>query len=462
MYDKAKTLDIDRNHIWHPYTAMKDYAERDPLVIVKGKGIKIFDADGQAYYDTVSAWWCNLHGHAHPAINRGVEKQLKQLEHILFAGVTHPFAAELVDRLGTFLDPLLCRFFFSDNGSTTVEIALKMAFQYWQNQGNKVKTRFVFLENSYHGDTAGSMSVGGIELYHRMYAPLRFKSFQAASPNCSACPHRKSAFTWDARNPGCSLQCFASMEETLRKEHDSIAAVIVEPLMQGAAGILLYPPVYLQELRELTAKLNVLLIFDEVATGFGRTGTFFAHEQAKVVPDFLCLSKGLTAGYLPMGLTVTREPIYQAFYDDALANKTFFHGHTYSANPLACAAGIESLKIFREKNLPASQAEVIQAFHQELRKFEDWDCVADIRCLGFIGAVDIAVSRKNRTPFPPEDRIGFQIYLESLKHGVILRPLGDTLYWFLPLCVTRDEVADIMQRSRDAIRLAVTAAPGAR
>ncbi len=455
---KKQTLAVDRKHIWHPYTQMKDYAGRDPLVIVKGKGVKLYDADGKSYYDTISSWWCNVHGHSQPDINRGIQKQLQQLEHVLFAGITHPAAAELVSRLQDFLHPSLCRFFFSDNGSTAVEVALKMAFQYWQNQGDCAKTQFVFLENSYHGDTAGAMSVGGTELYHRLYAPLRFKSHQARSPNCRVCTHRKTAFTFTAQNPGCRLECFSSMEKLLRQEKNRLAAVIVEPLMQGSAGISFYPAQYLKQLRALTSQLDILLIFDEVATGFGRTGSMFAFQQAKVVPDFICLAKGLTAGYLPLALTVTRENIYQAFYSDDAAHKTFFHGHTYTANPLACAAGIENLKLFKQKKLPASQAEVMRHFHGKLRAFKNLDFIGDIRYLGFIGAVDIVRSRKTNTPFAPESRIGFQIYLHALKSGLLLRPLGDTIYWFLPLVVTRKDIDVIMSKSRKSLLAAVAAA----
>jgi adenosylmethionine-8-amino-7-oxononanoate aminotransferase len=427
MYPKKQTLAVDRKHIWHPYTQMKDYAGRDPLVIVKGKGVKLYDADGNSYYDTISSWWCNVHGHGQPKINRGIQKQLQQLEHVLFAGITHPAAAELVSRLQDFLHPLLCRFFFSDNGSTSVEVALKMAFQYWQNQGNRTK-------------------------------PLRFKSLQARSPNCRSCTHRKTEFTFTAQNPGCQLECFSSMEKILRQEKDRLAAVIVEPLMQGAGGISFYPAQYLKQLRALTSQLNILLIFDEVATGFGRTGSMFAFQQAKVVPDFICLSKGLTAGYLPLALTVTREKIYQAFYSDDTSAKTFFHGHTYTANPLACAAGIENLKLFKQKKLPASQAAVMRHFHGKLRAFKDLDFIGDIRYLGFIGAVDIVRSRKTKTLFAPESRIGFQIYVQALKNGLLLRPLGDTIYWFLPLVVTRKDIDIIMTKSRESLLAAIASA----
>ncbi len=458
MYDKERTLATDRRLIWHPYTQMKDYADRDPLVMVRGEGVKLYDADGTEYYDTLSSWWCNVHGHGHPDINQGLIDQLGRLEHVHFAGITHPGAAEVVDRLSAFLHPSLCRHFFSDSGATSTEVALKMAFQYWQNLGQKKKTRFVFLENAYHGDTAGAMSVGGIALYHKLYAPLRFKSWQAASPQCRTCPHRKSAFTYAARDTACALECFQSMEKILTRRRREIAAVIVEPLLQGAAGISVYPPAYLERLRELTRELDILLIFDEVATGFGRTGTRFAYQQSGAVPDFICLAKGLTAGYLPMALTVTREPIYQAFVSDDLASKTFFHGHTYTANPLACAAAIENLKLFETQDLPASRAKVLAYFSQRLRQFESFDFIGDIRQLGFVGAVDVVKSRAAKKRFEPARRIGWQIYLQSLRNNLLLRPLDDTIYWFLPLMVTKEDVDAILAKSREAIQTVVAAA----
>lgn len=455
MYDKAKTLDIDRRLLWHPYTHLKDYLDRDPVVVMRGAGHQLFDADGRAYYDTISSWWCNLHGHCQPRLNQAVAGQLERLEHTLFAGLTHPWAAEVADRLSRLLPPSLSRFFYSDNGSTAVEVALKMAFQYWQNRGQRRKTRFVFLENAYHGDTTGAMSVGGISLYHRLYAPLRFKSFQAPAPACHTCPHRRSRFTWDARDTGCSLQCFDGMERILRRRRRELAAVIVEPLLQGSAGISLYPPAYLDRLRQLTRELDVLLIYDEVATGFGRTGKLFAFQQTATVPDFLCLSKGLTAGYMPLALTVTSESIYQAFVGDDLSSKTFFHGHTYTANPLACAVAAANLQWLEEDWLPESRAKVMEYFHQRLRAWEVFDFVGDIRHLGFVGAVDIVKSRAAKKTYPAQTRIGFRIYLEGLERQVLLRPLDQTIYWFLPLSITPEEIDLILAKSREAIQAAV-------
>ncbi|MEW6517538.1 MAG: adenosylmethionine--8-amino-7-oxononanoate transaminase [candidate division FCPU426 bacterium] len=455
MYDKTKTLDSDRRHLWHPYTQMQDYAGRDPLVIVRAEGHKLFDADGREYFDTLSSWWCNLLGHNQPRLNQALIDQVGRLEHTLFAGITHPWAAEVADRLSRLLPPALGRFFFSDNGSTAVEVALKMAFQYWQNRGQRRKTRFVFLEDSYHGDTVGAMSVGGIALYHKLYAPLRFKSFQAPAPACLRCPYRRSHFTYDARDTGCGLQCFAGMERILRAQHRDLAAVIVEPLLQGSAGISVYPPAYLDRLRQRTRELDVLLVCDEVATGFGRTGTLFAFQQTQAVPDFVCLSKSLTAGYLPLALTATREDIYQAFLGDYASGKTFFHGHTYTANPLACAVACANLEQLETDRLPESRAKVAEYFRKRLADFEAFDFVGDIRHLGFVGAVDIVKSRAAKKAYAPQTRIGFKIYLEGLQRQVLLRPLDNTIYWFLPLTITPEEIDLILANSRESIRAAV-------
>ncbi|OAG28450.1 adenosylmethionine--8-amino-7-oxononanoate transaminase [Thermodesulfatator autotrophicus] len=449
-WDKKKILEIDRNHIWHPYTQMKDYENRDPMVIVSARGLKLKTIDGQEIYDSISSWWTNVHGHLHPALNQAIIEQLNLLDHINFSGYTHPYAVEVVERLKDFLPPELSRFFFSDNGSTAVEVALKMAFQFWQNKGQKEKTRFVCLENAYHGDTLGAVSVGGVDLFFELYKPLLFKSFKAPSPYCYRCPE-KEGFTLDASHQ-CSLKCLKGMEEILKEHHGEICAVIVEPLMQGAGGILIYPAAYLKKLREITRRYKVFLIFDEVATGFGRTGTMFAFEQAEVVPDIICLAKGLTGGYLPMALTITTEEIYQAFYADYLEGKTFYHGHTYTANPICCAVAAANLKLFAEENPLVKTREAREYFHQLLLKtFADKPYVGDIRYLGYVGAIELVKDKQTKEPFPEELRVSFQIYMKSLEKGVVLRPLGDVIYWFLPLCVTKYEVEEILNLSVEAI-----------
>ncbi|HCL57194.1 MAG TPA: adenosylmethionine--8-amino-7-oxononanoate transaminase [Spirochaetia bacterium] len=452
---KNKVLSIDKKHIWHPFTQMKDYETIDPKVIVKGKGVKLYDIDGNEYYDTISSWWTNLLGHQNKKLNQALKKQIKKLEHVNFSGFTHPYAAGLVEQLSKKLPPSLSRFFFSDNGSTAVEVALKTAFQYFQNQGNREKKTFIRLKNSYHGDTMGAVSVGGVDLYHKLYHPLMFETLQADSPDCSNCPKRKSEFTYEARETGCALECFASMEKLLEEKSSEIIAVIIEPIIQAAGGMIVYPFEYLKKLRKLTLEKNVLLIFDEVATGFGRTGSFFAFEKAGVVPDLLCLSKGITGGYMPLAMTVSTEKIYQAFYDDYFSNKTFYHGHSYTANPLACSLAVETLKILEEENLPESQKDTIEFFHNTLKEFGKEKFIADIRFTGFIGAVDVVEDRKSKKSFLPEKRMGQKIYLKSLENGLVLRPLGDTIYWFLPLVIKKKDIKIILEKSLKVIAEAV-------
>ena len=452
MYSREKTIQIDRDKIWHPFTQMKDYQELDPPVIVKGKGIFLEDAEGRQYYDTISSWWTNTLGHCNKEINKAIKKQIKKLEHVNYSGFAHPYSSKLVDRLSGFLPESLTHHFFSDDGSTAVEVALKMAFQYWQNQGIKEKTKFVMLENAYHGDTLGAMSVGGVDMYHKLYSPLMCSTYRADSPNCSSCSARKSEFTLNAENTGCSLECFQSMENILRKNSSNIAAVIVEPLLQAAGGMLMYPPSYLQKLRTLTDELDIILIFDEVATGFGRTGTLFAYESAGVIPDIICLSKGLTAGYMPLAMTICTDKIYRAFYDDYFSQKTFYHGHSYTANPLACAIASKNLKILRRDNLPGSRQDVISHFHNKVRKFQQYSFVKDIRTRGFVGAIDLVEDRKSAKAFDPAARIGWKIYQKSLENGLVLRPLGDMIYWFLPLITTIDDIDVIMDKSNKVIR----------
>lgn len=452
MYNKKKTLEVDRKNIWHPFTQMKDYEEYDPKVIVRGEGVKLFDADGTEYYDTISSWWVNTLGHCNKEISDAIKKQLDTLEHVNFSGFTHPFAAEFIDLLSQFLDKSLSKYFFSDNGSTAVEVAIKMAFQYWQNRKITGKTRFIMLENAYHGDTIGAVSVGGVEMYHKLYKPLMFSSIKVKSPDCSSCPFRKSEFTLDASECNCNMECFSEMEKAIVDNKDIAAAVILEPLIQCAGGMLNYRREYLQLLEKTAKANNVLVIYDEVATGFGRTGTMFAYEQAGTVPDLICLSKGITAGFMPLAVTVATDEIYDAFYDDYSSQKTFFHGHSYTANPLACCAGTANLKILKRDNLPESNRKALLHFHKRLSALAKFDIVNDIRFTGFIGAIDLVKSRKNKESFEPDIRIGKQIYEFSLDNGVVLRPLGDTIYFFLPLIVTVDDIDEIFNRTEKVLK----------
>lgn len=449
MTKKKEIIDIDRNHIWHPFTQMKDYENIDPIIITTGKGIKLYDIDGNEYYDTISSWWTNTVGHCNERLAKAAFHQFNTLEHVNYSGFTHPYSTSLVSGLKKELPDSLNKFFFSDNGSTAVEVALKMAFQYHQNKGDKKKTKFAMLDNAYHGDTIGAVSVGGVDLFHQIYKPLMFATIKVNAPNCSNCPYRNSAYTFDAENTKCQFECFKNMEEKLTKNKDTIAAVIVEPLLQGAGGMLVHPAKYLKLLRKLTHKLGIILIFDEVATGFGRTGKLFAFQHTDIVPDIICLSKGLTGGSMPLALTISNDDIYNAFYDDFKSNKTFYHGHSYTGNPLGCAIATEHLKILKDENLPESQQEVLDYFHLRLKEFSDFDFVKDIRYKGFVGAIDLC--RSNGKPFDSSLRVGLKVYFNSLKKGLVLRPLGDTTYWFLPLIVTKEDVKTIIDRSVQVI-----------
>ena len=447
---KTEILRIEKEHSWHPFTQMKDYANSNPLVITEANGLILIDADGNEYYDTVSSWWTNILGHRRPEITAAVQEQAGKLEHVLYAGITHPGAAAVMAELTSLLDPTLCRCFFSDDGSTAVEVALKMAFQHWHNLGRTAKKRFAMLKNAYHGDTLGAVSVGGVDLFHKIYKPLLFETLQASTPDCRSCPHRKSQFTLDARDTGCSIECFASMEQILKEHHQELAAVIVEPLILAAGGLLVYPPEYLNRLFKLAKELDILVIFDEVATGFGRTGTLFAYQQTKGIPDLICFSKGLTGGYLPMAMTVATENIFQSFYSSD-RNKTFFHGHSYTANPLCCAASAATLKLLRQENLPESNLANCRLFQTEIMKFADLRGVSDIRYLGWIGCIDLCGPDRDGTK--PLSIIHMQeIYRRGQQAGLILRPLGNSIYWWLPLVTTSEAVKEIMQRSYEVVK----------
>lgn len=426
-------LDKDLRYNWHPYTQMKDCETDPPILIDKAKGIKLYDAKGNFYYDTISSWWCNIHGHNHPRIKKAIKEQLDVLDHVLFAGFTHKSAILLAQKLIAIAPQGLTKIFFSDNGSTSVETALKMSFQYWQNVGEKKKIKFVSLDYSYHGDTIGAMSVGGVDLFNKVWTPLFFKSFKVSSPYCYRCPAGK-------QNSSCQIDCIKPLEILLKKKNSEIAAVILEPLVMAAGGMITYPKEYLQKTADFTKRYNVHLILDEVATGFGRTGRMFACEYANLKPDFMCLSKGLTSGTLPLAVTLTTEKIYRAFYAEYSRRKTFYHGHTYTANPISCAAALESLKIFEDEKTLERVGWLSRLFHDSLERFKALSLVGDIRKIGMIGVLELVKNRKSKQPFEFEERIGYKIYKEGLRRHLILRPLGNIIYLFLPFCVKENEI----------------------
>jgi len=436
-----KWLKNDLRFIWHPYTQMKDcLKEQPPILIKRANGIKLYDSDGNFYYDTISSWWCNVHGHNHPRIKAAIKKQLDSLEHVLFAGFTHEPAILLAQKLISIAPGKLSKVFFSDNGSTAVEVALKMSFQYRQNTGEVKKTRFVALDSGYHGDTVGTMSVSGVGLFSKAFLPLLFSSFKVPSPYCYRCPMGKE-------RASCNIDCVLPLEKLLKEKSKVISGIILEPMVMGSGGMIIYPEEYLARVAALAKKFNVHLILDEVATGFGRTGKMFACEYVKgTEPDFLCISKGLTSGYLPLAATLTTDKIYKGFYADYEENKTFYHGHTYTANPVGCSAALASLEIFEKESTLKRMQEIMPLFSRGMERFRGLPMTGDVRYIGLIGAIELVKDKLTKENFGFKERIGLEVYKRGLKQNIILRPLGSTIYLFLPLCVKEKELEDILDK----------------
>ena len=424
----------DLKYIWHPCSQMKDYETLPPIVIESGKGINLYATDGKCYKDVISSWWCNLLGHSHPRINSAIKKQVDQLEHVIFANFTHKPAITLCQKLSKFLPDGLCKFNFADNGSAAIEMALKMSFQYHYQTGNPQKKRFMALADAYHGETLGALAVGGVDLYSELYKPLLLDVIRIEGIDCYRCQ-------WGKCRDCCNCECFVKAEEAFKKYADETAAVIVEPLLQGSAGMKVYPPLYLKKLRQLCDKYNVHLIADEIATGYGRTGKMFAFDHAGVSPDIMCLSKGLTGGYMPMSVCVTTQKIYDAFYDDYLKGKAFMHSHTYAGNPLACSAAIEVLNILEDEQIIPRAVEKAKYFNEIIKeKFLPLDNVGEVRSIGLVNAIEFVKDRESKEPFDYKKRMGYQIYKKALTKGVILRPLGDVIYFNPPLIIEKEDM----------------------
>jgi adenosylmethionine-8-amino-7-oxononanoate aminotransferase len=442
--EKAELLRLDREHVWHPCTQQKDHEILPPIPIVRGEGVWLVDADGNRYLDGVSSWWVNLFGHSHPRLNRALSDQASKIAHHIFAGFTHEPAVELSRRLCELAPGRLNKVFFADNGSAAVEVALKMSFQFWQQTGSPQKTRFVSLSDAYHGETLGALSVGGCNLYRQVYRPILLDGFQAQGPDCFRCPyglHRNS----------CQAECFEHLEALVAREHERIAAVIIEPLIQGAAGMRIYPPAYLKKLRALCDTYNVHYIADEIAVGFGRTGRMFANEHAGVAPDLLCLSKGITGGYLPLAVTLTTDVVYQAFYDDYKTMKAFLHSHSYTGNPLACAVAVEVLKIFEEEAILAALAPKMALLDAHAARFETLSHVGEFRRCGLVAAVELVQEKAGRVPFPWQERRGLEVYRRALAQGALLRPLGNVIYFMPPLTISEAELQRLLDIALGAI-----------
>ena len=421
MTTKEEWIQKDLKYVWHPDTQMKQYEDSDfkPVLIERGEGIYLYDIDGNKYIDGVSSWWVNTLGHSNE---------------------------ELAERLIKLSGEPFSKVFYSDDGSTAVEVALKMAYQYWYQKEKKKKKYFVSMTESYHGDTLGSVSVGGIDIYKKIFNPLVFETLKVSAPYCYRCPQNKEQCK-------CSIDCIAEVESLFKHRHNEIAAMIVEPLVQGAAGMRMYPPQYLTKVRELCDRYDILLIDDEVAMAFGRTGKYFAFEHANIKPDIFCVAKGITAGYIPLAATITTDKIYNAFYDDFSTLKTFYHGHSFTGNPIACAVAVENLKIMEQENIIENLKPKITKLKQCLEKFRDLAHVGDIRQTGMIGALELVKNKETKEPYQFEDRIGHNVFKEALKNGALLRPIGNVIYFMPPYIIKNEEIEKLTKIAYNAIKI---------
>jgi adenosylmethionine---8-amino-7-oxononanoate aminotransferase len=416
----------DRAYLWHPFTQQRGWVGEHPVIVERAEGTDLIDVEGNRYIDGVSSLWCNVHGHAHPRLDAAVRDQLDRVAHSTMLGLSHRPAIELAQRLVALAPAGLTRVFYSDSGSTATEIALKMAFQYWRQRGQD-RRRFVALRMAYHGDTIGSVSVGGIDLFHSLYQPLLFETLKA--------------------QPG----DVAGMERLLTEHDGEVAAVIMEPLVQGAAGMLVHPPGYLRAVRDLCDHHGVLLILDEVATGFGRTGRMFACEHEGVAPDLMCLAKGISGGYLPLAATLASERIYEGFLGEHEQFRTFFHGHTYTGNPLACAAGLATLEVLREERTLERLQPKIELLRDVLEPLAHHPAVSEVRRCGFMVGIELV-----EHPLPM--RIGHRVTLEARRRGAIIRPLGDVVVLMPPLSISPDDLSRLVGITAEAIEAATGAA----
>ncbi|KHD36106.1 adenosylmethionine-8-amino-7-oxononanoate aminotransferase [Clostridium acetobutylicum] len=440
--------DIERDdlkYIWHPCTQMKDYEKMPPIVIEKGEGCYLYDVNGNSYLDCISSWWTNIFGHSNKRINKAIEKQLNEIEHVIFAHFSNKPAVEFSKSLIKIAPEGLDKIFFSDNGSSAVEIALKMSFQYYQQTGKVKKTKFAALTNAYHGETIGALSVGDLDLYSKIYKPLLIDTLRIQGPDCYRCKYNKERHS-------CEAECFEEMEKSLKKHNSELCAIIIEPMIQGAAGMKMYSPKYLKKLRYACDYYDISLIFDEIAVGFGRTGKMFACENADISPDIMCLSKGISAGYMPMSVVLTTSKIYNAFYDDYVNLKAFIHSHTYAGNALACAAAIESLKIFKEESIiekNIGKSKLIEKLTKNRARNNKF--IGDIRSLGMVTAIELVKDKNTKESFDWKSRVGYGIYKIALKKGLLLRPIGDVLYFMPPYSIGEKDIEFMVEKCFESI-----------
>jgi len=438
--------ELDRKYLWHPFTPMLDWIESEPLIIEYGEGAYIYDTDGRRYLDGVSSLWVNTHGHRAAKIDAAIRGQLDRIAHSTLLGLGNVPSIELAARLVSLAPAGLSRVFYSDSGSTAVEIALKIAFQRQRQRGepHPSKVKFVTFVNAYHGDTIGSVSVGGIDLFHAMYKPLLFHSHKAPSPHCYRCH-------LGLKHPSCGIACLDALEDILKERSGEIAGVIIEPLVQGAAGMITAPAGHLRRVRELCNTYDVLMIADEVAVGFGRTGRMFACEHEGVTPDIMTLAKGITGGYIPLAATLVTDEVFSAFLSRYEEGKTFYHGHTYTGNPLACAAAMANLDIFKEDNVIENLAPKIARMTGRLKEITGMDHVGDARQRGMMAGIELVSDKLSKEPYNINQKVGVRVCMKTRERGVILRPLGDVVVLMPPLCVTAGQIDELME----AVRLSI-------
>jgi adenosylmethionine-8-amino-7-oxononanoate aminotransferase len=444
-YEELKRL--DQTYLWHPFTQMQEWLGEDPCIISQGDGHYLIDVHGRKYLDGVSSLWCNVHGHRKKELDDAIRAQLDRIAHSTFLGLSHVPGIQLAQKLIEMAPPGLQRVFYSDSGATAVEIALKMAVQYWQLKGQAQRTQIATLAESYHGDTVGAMSMGYSETFHRYHKSLLFPVLRLTPPHVFR--YYQGMSEEEAANAA-----IAEADEKLTQEKDSLAAVVMEPLMQGAAGMWSQPVGYVKAIGELCRRHGILLVLDEVATGFGRTAKMFACEHAGVTPDILCLAKGITGGYLPLAATLTREEIFAAFLGEYKEFKTFFHGHTYTGNPLGCAVALANLALFeRERIIEQMQPKIAYLRQRLLTETLSLPHVSDIRQWGFMVGIELVKDRTRRQNYPPEKRIGYRVILEARKRGVMIRPLGDVIILMPPLTIARDEITTLLDVLHECIQV---------
>lgn len=444
--------DRDLAVLWHPTTQMKDHEWLPLLPVKSAHGVWLEDFEGQRYIDAISSWWVNLFGHTNSHISAAVARQARQLEHVILAGVSHEPAVAVAEKLVQITPAGLDRVFLADSGSGAVEIALKMSFHFWRNQGETGRDRFVTLSNSYHGETLGALAVGDAGLFKEAYQPLLMKSLVAPSPDCFGL----DPSAWEQH----AATCLQAMDELLGEHSGRVSAVIIEPLVQCAGGMRMYPPSYISGLRALCDRHQVHLIADEIAVGFGRTGTLFACEQAGVSPDFMCLSKGLTGGYLPMSAVLASEHTYQAFYAEYTSMRGFLHSHSYTGNALACAAALATLELFEQQDVLAQNRHTARLMREAVEPLEQHPNVGEIRQTGMILAMEMVADREQMAPYHWQERRGMQVYRYALEHGVLLRPIGNVVYFMPPYVINQDEIAQMAQTAIDGIDVATAKALG--